>query len=139
MAGLKCTGMSPQGIKDDIKKQSMSVAYDIAQRVAPAITAKARASYDSGVNVYGDERKKSVTGGALSLRATGSTYRDLRFRVAGSVMWCDLGTPYARYLIGRYDILPNGGRSTSAPVDWQRTIQSISDEVLGRALGARPL
>lgn len=135
MAGLRRIGKSLRDIKADIARQSLSVAHDIAQRVAPAITSQARDAYLSGRNVYGDTRPRSVTGKALSLIESGDTLANVRFRVSGTVMWCDLGTPYAKYLIGKYKILPIGDR-TAVPVSWARTIRAISDEVVSASLGA---
>lgn len=135
-SGVRRIGKSLRDIQADIAKQAMSVAHDIAQRTAPALTALARGAYQSGRNVYGDARPSSVTGNALTLMDSGDTFRDLRFRVSGTVMWCDLGTPYAKYLIGRYKVLPIGDR-TAIPVDWARTIRAITDEVVQASTGAR--
>jgi hypothetical protein len=136
VASLRRIGRSIRDIKADIAKQSRSVAHDIAQRVAPSITALARDAYTSGRNVYGDARPRGANGQALSLIASGDTFSDLRFRVSGTVLWCDLGTPYAKYLIGKYKIMPIGDR-TAVPVDWSRTIRAITDEVLRQSMGAR--
>jgi hypothetical protein len=58
----------------------------------------------------------------------------MHFEAIGTVTRCVLGPPWARYLIGRYTILPNG--DAYLPVAWYRVFLAAADEVL-RAVGAR--
>ncbi len=60
-------------------------------------------------------------GGALSLVQTGATRARVVFVANGTIVRCVLGTKYARYLIGKYGILPNG--NAAIPVEWQDTLQ----------------
>jgi Na+/glutamate symporter len=55
------------------------------------------------------------------LRRTGATEATLRFVAIGTIVRCVLGTPYARYLIGNYRVLPMG----AMPVSWSRQIADI--------------
>jgi hypothetical protein len=63
-------------------------------------------------------------GEQLTLNRTGDTRRDLRFVVNGTIIRCALGPKYAKYLIGKYKILPIGDR-TSMPVAWVRAMNEL--------------
>jgi hypothetical protein len=115
------------GLFDEIKTRlrafPLSLSHDVAQRSAPVLTALARQSFDSGTTVYGDARPESVEGKALTLRRTGETARTIAFIANGTIVRCVLGTKYARYLIGKYAVLPNG--RAAPPVAWTRAIGEV--------------
>jgi hypothetical protein len=98
-----------------------SVAHDVSQRAAPALTELTRDAFDAGRSVYGGSRPAGVDGQALSLRKTGDTARLLRFSANGTVVRCVLGPKYAKYLIGKYDILPNG----ALPAAWSAALRDL--------------
>lgn len=102
----------------------ISVAEDVARRAAPELTKLALDAYNSGRSVYGGKRPGSIKGGALTLRDTGDTIGSVRFETLGTVVRCVLPTDYARYLIGRYGILPNG----ILPASWARRLTQLVDE-----------
>lgn len=98
-----------------------SIAIQVAQDVAPELTRMARESYDAGQTVYGAPRPEGTRGDKLDLVDSGATRRDMRFEAIGTRVRCVLGPRWAKYLIGKYKILPVGDRS-AIPAKWQATI-----------------
>ena len=137
---IRITGKGPSGGFPDVKKalrlQPITVARTIASRVSPSLTSLSQASYREAQTVYGRPRPRGEGGKVLSLVKTGATLRDTKFIAIGTETMCRLGTPYAKYLIGKYTILPNG--SAAIPVPWLRLIRRTSDDVV-TAHNARPL
>jgi hypothetical protein len=78
-------------------------------------------AFTSGRNVYGDARPTGADGHALSLVKSGKTRRTIEFVANGTIVRCVLGTRYARYLIGRFGILPNG----TLPAQWSAALQPL--------------
>ncbi len=115
--------VSIAGAKTWIRQLPITVAHNVAKRAAPVLTTAALRSYDSGQTVYGDPRPRGVDGKELSLDRTGATKRTVRFVTSGTIIRCALGTKYARYLIGKYGILPNG-RAT-IPAKWSTSLAEI--------------
>ena len=110
-------------LKKMLRDLPITLAAEIAAAVAPGITTFAQAAYDSGVTVYGDPRPTSnVDGSPLELKLSGSTRGQMRFVSTGRIVRCVLGPPYAKYLIGKYGILPNG----NAPTVWNDAIRKIA-------------
>ena len=101
------------------------VAAKVAQRAARAVTEMARADYTSGNTCYGDDRS-----GDVSLVRTGATLATVRFEALGQMMRCVLGTPWSKYLIGKYRILPHGG--AAMPTKWFEAIRAIANQELAR-------
>lgn len=121
--GLRGDLSQMRGLKQRLRAMPISVAHDVAQRAAPAMTGLAREAFDAGRSVYGDTRPQSkVDGRALTLNRTGATKGTLRFTAAGTIVRCVLGTRWAKYLIGKYGILPNG----TLPAQWTKTLQDLT-------------
>lgn len=134
MARVRRIGSSRGSLRDlkaRLRTLPQSTAYDVAQQVAPRLTSMAQDAYRAGRTVYGEPRPQSPTGRDVDLVRTGATLRMTRFRASGSVMVCSLGTPYAKYLVGRYRILPVGDR-TGVPIAWQRVIEDAFGAALER-------
>jgi hypothetical protein len=120
--GLRGNVGALKSIGQTIRKLPVSVAHDVAQRAAPALTALTRADFDAGQSVYGDPRPRSkVDGHVLTLTRTGATKADLRFVANGTIIRCVLGTKWARYLIGKYGILPSG----ALPAAYKRALDGV--------------
>lgn len=124
--------LSIREFKAHLQALPITVAEDIAKQAAPLLTAFVQQAFDSGVNVYGDARPVGVDGQSLTLVHTGDTRRALKFVRDGTLIRAHLGPRYARYLIGKYRILPMGDR-TAMPVAWVRAL----DELV-RTVQARP-
>ena len=109
----------------------VSLAHDVAQRAAPELTRLAREAHAARQSVYGESRPVGkTTGEVLDLVVTGDTERELRFVANGTIVRCVLGTRYARYLIGKYGLLPNG----ALPVAWSDRLAELVRETEARRL-----
>ena len=60
----------------------------------------------------------------LTLVQTGDTRRTMKFKANGRLVRCELGPRYAKYLIGKYKILPIGDR-TAMPAAWTRALNEL--------------
>ena len=108
-------------LKQRLATLPKTIAVDVAQRAAPAMTGLTKQAFDSGQNVYGDARPEGVGGRALTLRRTGTVARELRFVAIGTIVRCVLGPRYAKYLIGKYGVLPNG----VMPAEWSARLREL--------------
>jgi hypothetical protein len=111
-------------MKASLRALPRSVAHQVAQRGAPKLTALTREAFDGNRNVYGDARPAGVDGQPLTLVKSGATRAALKFTANGTIIRAVLGTRYAKYLIGKYGILPNG----ALPVKWSRALAEIVKE-----------
>ncbi len=123
MSALKGDLSSLRKMKASLRALPLSVAHSVSQRAAPALTSLSRQAYDAGRTVYGEARPMGVDG-PLTLERSGRTKETLKFSAIGTIVRCVLGTPYARYLIGKYSILPNG----ALPVSWSRRLGELVQE-----------
>jgi hypothetical protein len=114
-------------LKKNLRQMPISVAHDVAQRTAPSVTSLTAIAFNSGRSVYGDARPRGEGGRALTLRQTGATEREIRFVANGRIVRAVLtgkdkyGRQYAKYLIGKYGILPMG----RIPAEWQARIAEL--------------
>lgn len=121
---LKGNLSSVRGLRQTLRKMPVTVAHDVARRASPKMTDLTRASFDTGSTVYDQPRPRGVDGQPLDLERTGATRRALNFTATGTIVRAVLGTNYARYLIGKYDILPNG----ALPPRWRQSLEKIVSE-----------
>ncbi len=124
MTALKGNVNDLRKLGSRLQKFPTSVAHNVAQQSAPTLTALSQRAYDSGQTVYGDARPDGTGGQALDLVQTGLTKATLRFTAVGTIVRCVLGTRYAKYLIGKYRILPMG----AMPTAWSRKLADIVAE-----------
>ena len=125
-------GMRMNHVKRALQELPVRVAEQVAREGAGDLTDAAGASYDAGQTVYETPRPLGVQGNQLSLNRTGATRGFVRFVQVGTVLRCVLGTKYARYLIGKYGILP-GGKS-AIPDAWRQRLKAITDRAVGGGL-----
>lgn len=123
---LKGDTRSLHSLKRALKKLPISASARIAARSAPAMSQLAGQAFDAGQSVYGPARPRGVDGQALTLEKTGRTRASLEFRATGRDIRLTRLPEYARYLIGRYDILPNG----PLPTSWRERMTDIAAQVL---------
>lgn len=110
-------------------------AIEIARVAAPEITGLMRASFDAGQTVFGDARPLGSHGNVLSLVKTGDARRSLLFTSdGGTKIRASLPMKYAKYLIGKYRIMPNGNQAM--PLRWRSAIADITRRVLGLLMPA---
>ncbi len=113
-------------LRKALRNMPITASARIAARSAPAMTALAEASFDSGQSVYGPARPRGVDGKRLELNRTGKTRGALEFAATGRDIRLRRLPEYARFLIGKYDILPNG----PLPVAWRERMTDIAAQVL---------
>ncbi len=130
--GLKGDVGKLRTFKQQLREFPLTLAAEVSKAAAPALTDLTTGAYDGGRTVYGDTRPKGVDGQALDLDATGATRAQIRFVAVGTIVRCALGTPYAKYLIGRYGILPNG--NAAVPAAWRAKLDALVAAQKGPAL-----
>lgn len=108
-------------LKARIRKMPVLVAETVAKKAAPSMTALTNQAFDAKRSVYGEPRPVGVSGRPLTLEASGETRRRLFFASNGTIVRASLGTRWARFLIGKYGILPNG----ALPADWSRKLTEL--------------
>jgi len=123
--GLKGNLSSIKGLKQEIRSLPVTVAAAVARQAAPALTSLTGDAFASKQTVYGEARPAGVNGNELSLVKSGATSDALRFIAVGTIVRCVLPTKWARYLIGKYGVLPNG----ALPAGWSRRMSAIVHEV----------
>jgi hypothetical protein len=121
MSALKGDLSSIRALKATLRAMPLSLAHDVSKRAAPVLTDETLAAYDSGHSVYGEPRPVGADGAPLTLNATGAVRRDVHFTSQGTVVRCVLGPRYAKYLIGKYGILPNG----PLPAGWSHKLRDV--------------
>ncbi|HEY3499771.1 MAG TPA: hypothetical protein VGK73_34000 [Polyangiaceae bacterium] len=125
-------GVDPKGLqsirslKKALQRLPITTTARIAAGAAPAMSTLAQGAHASGQTVYGRPRPKGVDGGDLSLERTGATARALSFIATGRDIRTTLLPRYAKYLIGKYDLLPNG----PLPQAWRDRLSAIAARVL---------
>jgi hypothetical protein len=128
----KREGPSFREIKARMARETIGIETDVARAVAPYLTALARSDFAAGRNAYGEPRKPGFHG-RVTLVDTGAMFELLRFVSFGRILRCALGTPYAKYMIGRFEVLPIGDR-TGVPPRWATLIDTALSAVrLARA------
>lgn len=122
LAGLR----SIKSLKRALTKLPITATARIAARAAPAMSALAGGAYGTGRTVYDRPRPRGVDGGELSLERTGASRRAMRFSATGRDIRTAVLPRYTRYLIGKYDVLPNG----PLPLAWRERLREIAAQVL---------
>lgn len=108
--------------KRNLRALPITLATAVAKAAAPRMTELTREAFDGNRNVYGDARPAGADGQPLTLEATGETRRTLEFTQIGRLVRAALRTKYGRYLIGKYQILPNG----ALPVKWTQSLREVA-------------
>lgn len=117
---------SINSLKRALRNAPLTVTARIAARAAPAMSDLAQDAHASGRTAYGSARPRGVDGEALTLDRTGETRRALSFVATGRDIRTTRLPRYAKYLIGKYSILPNG----PLPVAWRERLRDIAARVL---------
>jgi hypothetical protein len=119
----KRTGNAVLGdLKSKLRTLPTSVAIKVAIEAAGYLTRVSREAYDANKNVYGEARPTGVQGKRLTLRETDATRKAVEFVRYGTVVKCKLPTRYAKYLVGKYGILPNG----FMPASWSAELKRLA-------------
>lgn len=131
---LKGNLRSLQSLRRAVAKLPRTAAARIAAQAAPEVSALTQQAFNSDMTVYGSPRPRSVEDGKqLTLVRTGASRDALRFVAEGTRMRTATLPRYTRFLIGRYDVLPNG----PLPAAWRERLNEIAaivlhDQIFGR-------
>jgi hypothetical protein len=117
---------SINSLKKALRNAPITVTARIAAGAAPVMSTLAQGAHASGKTAYDRPRPRGVDGDELSLDRTGATKRALNFIATGRDIRTSVLPRYAKYLIGKYDLLPNG----PLPAAWRDGLQVIADRVL---------
>ncbi len=124
--GLKGDVRSIRNLRQRLNALPITVAAEVSAQAAPAITTRAGEAYDSGRTVYGKPRPHGVDGKQLSLERTGASRRAMAFIATGRDIRTARLPRYTKYLIGKYDVLPNG----PLPAEWRTKLAAIASDVI---------
>jgi hypothetical protein len=124
--GLVGNPRTLQALKKALRAMPITVSANIAARSAPDMTRLALGSFDSGRTAYDQTRPRGVDGQALSLEKSGATRTAIQFVATGRDIRLTRLPRYSRYLIGKYDMLPNG----PLPLAWRERMTEIAAQVL---------
>lgn len=113
-------------LKRSLQQLPLTTAATIARHGAPEVSALARTAFDGGKTVYGQERPRGVDGQELALVRTGASRRAAQFTAEGTRMRTHVLPRYTKYLIGKYDVLPNG----PLPAAWRERLTEIAAQVI---------
>lgn len=125
---------NPSSLRDlarTLSKISTVTAARVAERGAPVITAMAGSSYDAGKTAYDEARPLGVSGNTLDLVVSSKTRDAMRFVATGTRIRCVLGPRWAKYLVGKYKVLPQ-----SLPEKWSKALADIANEEISQAVAA---
>lgn len=96
-------------LKTALLRAPESIRHMVAERVEPKLTRALRVFHDSkvGVDLVPYPISKN-TGEQITLSRSRKNEAYLYFEADGSRLTARLRTPYARFLVGKYGILPRG-------------------------------
>lgn len=110
-------------LRKAISDLPVRIRQAVATEAAEALNAEVREDYARGLTVYDEPRPAGVKGQKLSLVKSGTTKRETGFAAKGTIVRAELATRYAKYLIGKYRILPQ-----KLPPAWQKKLEQIVRE-----------
>ena len=126
MSSVRHKGENVRTLAKRLRSLGAVAAQRIASRSAPVLTTTSQADFNSGRTAYGDARPAGKQGNQLTLVSTGATRATLRFGAQGTAIRAVLTTKWARYLIGKYRVLPIG----RVPTKWKASIAGISRDTM---------
>ena len=123
----------PKGIRSlaalrtAIKDLPLTMRSAVAKDAAGYLDIEVRAAYDAGRTVYDTPRPrakgKDTAGQSLTLVKSKKTRENIGVKEIGTIVRAALGTPYAKYLIGKYQVLPQ-----TLPASWQAYLNNLVRE-----------
>lgn len=128
---LKGNLRSLRNLKAAIRALPVTATAKVAAQAAPAMTDLSGSAYDGGRTVYGQARPRGVDGDALGLVKSGATRQAIEFRATGRDIRTAPLPRWTKYLIAKYQVLPNG----PLPQGWRERMQSIAAAVIRDTLG----
>lgn len=114
-------------LRSTIKALPLRIRSAVAKDAEEVLTRRAQEAYDSGKTVYETPRPtskaKGSEGAALTLKKSGKARGALAFVAIGTIVRAQLGMRYAKYLVGKYKILPQ-----SLPALWRSDLEKLVRE-----------
>jgi hypothetical protein len=107
-----------------VRELPLRIQTATAKAGEAVLTQMLQGDFDAGRTVFDSARPLGVKGQPLSLVKTGRTRGHLSFVAIGRILRSHLPTKHARYLIGKYQILP----SSRIPAPWSRALTTIVRE-----------
>lgn len=132
MSALKGDVRKIRTLARTLRELPRTIAAHTAKEGAPVLTAELQGTYESRRNAYGDPNPVGENGEQLTLKDSGDLDAALDFTATGSVMKTKTLPRYARYLIGKYGVLPNN--NVAIPIAWSRRLDAIVKAYKPRAL-----
>lgn len=132
MSGLKGNPAKLKGLMRHVKGLGTVAAQRVAAKVAPQLTALARADFNAQTNPYGDPWGPKVDGSRPTLVKSGATRASLGYVATGTILRAALGTRWAKYLLGHgWKLLPSG----KPPRDMLAVLETAMREEITSELG----
>lgn len=123
VANLRTGISSMNRLRAAIADMPLRIRSAVAKEAAEVLTAEVRKDFAAKVTVYDTPRPLSVGGQSLSLVKTGRTRAELAFVAVGTIVRAQLGSKYAKYLVGKYKVLP-----MSLPASWAALLEKVVAE-----------
>lgn len=127
MSGVKGNPATLKELRKKLLELPRTVAIRTAAEGASVINDLARSQYTSGQTVYSTSRPVGAKGDKLDLVESGATLNTMHFASAGTTIWCVLGPRWAKYLVGKYAILPR----KQLPAAWSEALAAVLRDVGG--------
>ncbi len=126
-------GISSLGrLRSSIAALPLRVRTEVATKAVGILTARLRDDFDSGRTAYSTARPLSVDGRPPDLTASGKTRGALAFVSVGTIVRAQLSTRYAKFLVGKYKILPS-----TLPAAWRVELETLVRNSVADFEGAR--
>lgn len=110
-----------------IRDLPLKIQESVATDAAGYLDIETRADFAAGRTVYDTPRPlgigKKTIGKPLTLVKSKRTRDNLGVTAVGRIVRAALGTPYAKYLVGKYQVLPQ-----TLPASWQEYLNNLVRE-----------
>jgi hypothetical protein len=113
---------------DDLKRLPRVVAFKVAERAAPVITALAKETFDASETPEGKAWAPGKKGQTITLRKTGALERWIKYVAIGSKIRVSLGVPYSKFQIGKRPVFPR--QAGDLPETYQQALRRIAVQVV---------
>ena len=114
-------------LRGAIKELPLRIRSSVAKDAEAVLTRRVQEAFDGGETVYGTPRPTSKSkerpGAFLTLKKTNKVRSTLAFVAIGTIVRAQLGMKYAKYLVGKYAVLPQ-----SLPALWRADLEQLVRE-----------
>lgn len=121
-----------------VKALPLRIRSAVAKDSEAVLTRQTQEAYDGGETVYGTPRPTSKSkerpGAALTLRKSGKVRGSLAFVAIGTILRAQLGMRYAKYLVGKYGVLPNGRIPALMRAELEKIVREYAEDFEREAL-----